>query len=266
MDFQGCWLSHSQRRLSTGGTERTEREGGRWRSGDWDKEQIRPRSKDKNPPEPSKPNATVREFCRISSDIRRQLQGLRSREPIDTHRETFEELPTNRANFPLKPHPILTSRENISEKTEENHANNILSQLCDLLDIHDKHQIIPTVRRLIREDTHTQSLQKALSTISNIVCPEDLEACPEDTIAAVKRWKFDRMNSENSEAADLMQHFKEVFGVKDGENAKEAMNHVFLQLHQMRTFARQTRQLLNLPSEAPLSAVTSTLLDSTRRR
>lgn len=275
MDYQSCWLSHTQARprsrrdnslLSVQlNTERTSVKAAA-RLG-----HVRERTSD-----------SVGEFCRQSEDIRRELQGLR---PAVTSRRTLAEIPSNMHNSDIKEklgkyelearareeeimhlrQELQQTKDQKSHHSTETQAQMLLSQVCSILNIKDTHQVLPTVRSLMRGQSQAQEASEVLRTIGSLVCPEHLEASVPELLAALKRWKEERQSSPNTQSADLVQHIRQVFTLKNTDNVQESMSRIYLQMQEMKAFARQIRQALGLDADTPLRTVAAVVKATGKR-
>jgi len=260
MDCPGSWLSHTQRKARKGS--------------------IEPSTTARH----MRTSGSVSEFCRQSEDIRRVLQGLRSREEA-TGRDTLREVSMNREVPSLRETVEKYEREAEMREVEiarlrqelqemkgqrpssgaENQAKVLLSQVCSLLGLKDQHQLLPCVRKLLKGQGQAQEVSEALTAISHFVCPDQLEVSTPQLIAAVRRWKEERTTSPNAHSEDLIQHIRQVFSLKPTDSVREFISHLFLQIHELKAFARQIRQALGLDADTPLRTVTAFVKTANRR-
>lgn len=226
-------------------------------------------------------SGSVSEFCRQSEDIRRELQGLGPRKDREqaTLREVSANLPSRRETLQKwerdaerREGEIERLRRELQEIKGQNASSGaekqekaLLSQVCSLLGLKDQHQLLPCVRKLLKGQEQAQEVSAALTAISHFVCPDSFEVSIPQLVAAVKRWQEERQSCPNAQSEDLIQHIRQVFSLKATDSVREFINHLFLQLHELKAFARQIRQALGLDADTPLRTVTAVAKTASRR-
>ena len=145
----------------------------------------------------------------------------------------------------------------LEKELSQNESRASLYQIYEALNVTSPTQAISAVRRLETAVRNSVRLEKLLAEISATVCPDKLETSPEAVLLSLKRWEAEiaSVRSAKAEDAEALQHIRQVFDFKEGEDVLEAANRVFLQVHELRNFTKHLKQQLGLSEDCSLSSV-----------
>lgn len=187
--------------------------------------------------------------------------------PRNRERELMEKIQRYEQELRTKDEEIAGLQKQVQARTasirtlekelSQNESRVSLHQIYEALNVASPTQAISAVRRLETAVRNSVRLEKLLAEISATVCPDRLETSPEAVLLSLKRWEAEiaSVRSAKAEDAEALQHIRQVFDFKEGEDLLEAANRVFLQVHELRTFTKHLKQQLGLSEDCSLSSV-----------
>ena len=150
-----------------------------------------------------------------------------------------------------------SSLRTLEKELSLNESKAALRQICEALNVSSPSQVLAAVRRMETVVRNSGRLERLLAEISAVVCPDRLETSPETVLLAVKRWEAEMVSvrSGKAEESEALQHIRQVFDLKAGEDINEAANRIFMQIHELRSFGKHLKGLLDLSEDCSLSSV-----------
>lgn len=210
---------------------------------------------------------------KTNAELRNELMELKLE--LDRAEATLE-FPRQRSKSPLR---SISSTE----------AAAVLEEICHILAIKHPHHILKSITKLEKVVRAVPKLERFIREICAAICPNLKEEGLKREYLADVDFLSKRMRDWSGELASLRafkgsvchflsarpqtsdeellnllgqrendefeQHFRQVFELKESQDAFEAASQVFLQNHELRAFCRSIKQFLGVGEESSLSSL-----------
>jgi len=211
---------------------------------------------------------------KTNAELRTELVEMRAE--LDRAVESTQEFPHQRSKSPLR---SVSSTE----------AAAVLEEICHILSIKHTHHILKSVTKLEKVVRAVPKLERFIREICACICPNlkeeglkreywaDVDFLAKrmrdwsGELASLRAFKGSvchflsaRPQTSDEELLNLLgqreteefeQHFRQVFELKESQDAFEATSQVFLQNHELRAFCRSIKQFLGVGEDSSLSSL-----------